>query len=493
MNKKINDLQAIFFGLLFIINGCTEDYLEQKPDNRMELNSLDKAAKTLVCAYPRYSYAFTEWMSDNVTYIPEGEEKAFFIRQLYEWKEAKSLYQDTPTGYWNKSYYAIAQANLALSAINNKVQENDSPYRNSIIAEALLCRAYAHFMLVNLFAKPYDKNTAKDDLGIPYVKQVEKKLLAEYKRNTVQEVYDLAEQDLLKGLELVSSQYYKHSGKFHFTKESALAFASRFYLWKKDYEQAEKYASELLSKGTGEAQWVRDYGKEVWMVGDVETASIQYSKPSFPYNLLLATCAGLYSGSNLFSSGYACNGDVLNEIYPYGISSDWRALSAEQFTGAYWIPRNRYFYNHIGYFTITEVLFSGEEVVFNRAEARLLKKNPDIAGAESDLKLILGKGRYKLTRGVLYSPEQILMILSYSKDTSLSKKDILLEIIIDERRREFLSEGMRWFDIRRFHLPVTHKLRDGTTDTLTENDPRKVLPIPDTAVKFGLKPNSTKS
>ncbi|XLL74012.1 RagB/SusD family nutrient uptake outer membrane protein, partial [Myroides odoratimimus] len=36
-------------------------------------------------------------------------------------------------------------------------------------AEALLARAYNHFMLVNLWAKHYNPATAESDLGIPYV------------------------------------------------------------------------------------------------------------------------------------------------------------------------------------------------------------------------------------------------------------------------------------------------------------------------------------
>ena len=72
--------------------------------------------------------------------------------------------------------------------------------RQAIKGEALLARAYAHFMLVNLFAKHYDPNTATSDLGIPYVTTPETEFIKEYNRASVARVYDLVEQDMLEGI-----------------------------------------------------------------------------------------------------------------------------------------------------------------------------------------------------------------------------------------------------------------------------------------------------
>jgi hypothetical protein len=49
---------------------------------------------------------------------------------------------------------------------------------------------------------------------------------------------------------------------------------------------------------------------------------------------------------------------------------------------------------------------------------------------------------------------------------------------------------MRWFDIKRFHLPVTHKLHwEGTEYTLERADPRRLLQIPQEAQRAGVEPN----
>jgi hypothetical protein len=52
-------------------------------------------------------------------------------------------------------------------------------------------------------------------------------------------------------------------------------------------------------------------------------------------------------------------------------------------------------------------------------------------------------------------------------------------------------QGMRWFDIKRLGIEVNHTLQDQiSTITLEQDDLRKVLQIPKTAIEVGgLKPN----
>ena len=55
--------------------------------------------------------------------------------------------------------------------------------------EALVCRAYAHFVLLNMFCLPYNPNRP-NDLGIPYMEQPETDLNPKYDRSTVVETYN---------------------------------------------------------------------------------------------------------------------------------------------------------------------------------------------------------------------------------------------------------------------------------------------------------------
>ena len=61
--------------------------------------------------------------------------------------------------------------------------------------------------------------------------------------------------------------------------------------------------------------------------------------------------------------------------------------------------------------------------------------------------------------------------------------------------RQFIHEGMRWFDILRYKMAVTHATSPGPSGavtvlaTLTADDPRKVLQIPASTSLAGLEPN----
>ncbi|HNP96053.1 MAG TPA: RagB/SusD family nutrient uptake outer membrane protein, partial [Cyclobacteriaceae bacterium] len=73
---------------------------------------------------------------------------------------------------------------------------------------------------------------------------------------------------------------------------------------------------------------------------------------------------------------------------------------------------------------------------------------------------------------------------------TISNRAVVIEYVINERRREFITQGMRWYDIKRFEIPVEHVLVDGSTVQLEDDDLRKVLQIPTSAVDVaGLKPN----
>ena len=60
--------------------------------------------------------------------------------------------------------------------------------------------------------------------------------------------------------------------------------------------------------------------------------------------------------------------------------------------------------------------------------------------------------------------------------------------IADFKRREYYHEGLRWFDVKRFQLEVTHSFNNSPI-VLTKEDKRKELQIPLTAQNFGVTPN----
>jgi hypothetical protein len=287
--KKTTYRSSLAIGVVVCtLLGCN-DFLSEVPDNRVSLDDLDKAAQLLTNAYTDASPAFTDWMTDNVSYtfgvtLRQSHEEA------YAWEEISGgpTEQDTPDYYWFGSYGAIAIANEVLAVIDDlpTINEDDERRKEAIEAEALLTRAYAHFMLVNMFGEHFDEN-ASNNLGVPYVKIPETVFIQEYERESVSKVYSEVEDDLLDGLEKVNDNYYNNSGKYHFTRNAALAFASRFYLYKRDYQRSLQYSNELL--GSNPSQFVRDMTSDVFQAAK---SSIQgypqtYSSPDLPSNILV--------------------------------------------------------------------------------------------------------------------------------------------------------------------------------------------------------------
>src|SRR5690606_38532878 len=102
--------------------------------------------------------------------------------------------------------------------------------------EALIATAYAHFMLVNFFAKVDEVNGANDSPGIPYVMEPETITLKQYPRGTVASVYEQVRKDLEEGLPLLQGGKW-NVPKYHFTPAAAHAFAARFYLFTGEWDK----------------------------------------------------------------------------------------------------------------------------------------------------------------------------------------------------------------------------------------------------------------
>ena len=128
-------------------------------------------------------------------------------------------------------------------------------------------------------------------------------------------------------------------------------------------------------------------------------------------------------------------------------------------------------------------LFTVEEVLFNRAEAYTYSGNPTSAMADLNI--------YASKRILNYSPANHI-ITTAKINAAFGTSDVtegLIQAILYYRRAEFIHEGMRWFDILRYKLPVVHKILNGQPLTLSADDPRKLFQIPQSTSLAGLAPN----
>jgi hypothetical protein len=76
----------------------------------------------------------------------------------------------------------------------------------------------------------------------------------------------------------------------------------------------------------------------------------------------------------------------------------------------------------------------------------------------------------------------------YTSRTS-DAKQAYIYALLDLKRAEFVEEGMRWMDILRYKLPVSHLDPDGNNVELAADDLRKVWQLPSEVTLAGMQQN----
>ncbi len=477
----------------FVLTSC-DKYLDKDPDLRTDLGSVEKVSDLLTSAYTNASYFnMAEARTDNVTSIKEVQEFNAVNSTGYYWTDTDEGFQDTPNYFWTNTYKAIAAANHALREI---AQAGKPELYSAQKGEALMCRAYGHFMLVQFFSKFYDEATASTDLGIPYVTEPETTVFKDYERGTVAYVYNMIEKDMLEGLALIDDDVYDKP-KFHFNLKAAHAFAARFYLFKKMYEKVIYHANQVLPQ-VNVSSVMRDLKGKYFPMGAQEYGAT-YVSSSENANLLLTEQTSYYARF-YGNQHYALSGALRAEIYDNAVVPRPNAYKTWIFNtyvhgikkfNEHWVSTSINSANGLAWFVAP--LFTTEEALFNRAEAFASSNQFDLALADINefvknrvmtasynQDFVLDKNRLKAYFYGKAAQEEI---------SDNEYKEAIIKACLQFRRMEFMYEGIRWFDILRHKLPVEHVTTEGAVIRLPVNSPKRIIQIPSFAIANGIEPN----
>jgi hypothetical protein len=298
----------------------------------------------------------------------------------------------------------------------------------------------------------------------------------------------MIEKDLAAGLPLLDDTRYTVP-RYHFTKAAASAFAARFYLYKQDYAKALSYSNNVFST-TNIAGNLRPWNS-TYLTLTYNELWARYAKATEPANLLLVETSSLWA-RNYYTQRYGMDADKRTEILNSNVTGGTYAFTRQTYTAGtnnYMLPKiNEYFVRlsvnaTIGYPYVMVPLFTTEEVLFNRIEANIYLNN--ITAAVADM------NAYVATR--IYNYDATSHTVTTSKMQSYYRTSdariAALYTLLDFKRAEFVQEGMRWFDLARYNIPVTHTTTDGQSLTLTADDKRRVFQIPESAKLSGLELN----
>lgn len=394
---------------------------------------------------------------------------------------------------WTLMYKYINVANnvLETSAKVPQTLDEDKAGINYVKAQAHFLRGFYYFWLTNMYGQPYNPTTASTDLGVP-VKTSSEVLDIKYSRNTVAECYKLIEDDLLAAeKEFRAAKSINRKSIYRADSSSVQLLLSRFYLYKQDWQKAAEYAQKVIKtypdlqnlSSDNSYFAAKDNPETIFSMGGDDLPSLFFH--GYQGVTLQLSLYNSYSSNDLRKSQWLWNNGnytacTKQEAHPTG----WEEYPIENVN----YYNMNYYYSNKGRTRDISSLFwlrSGEAYM-NLAEAEAYMGNEKEA---KDAVNELRKARFANN-----APDMEI--------TSTGSQ--LITDIRNERKRELVCEGHRWFDLRRYRvctvqpekISITHHYsiyEDDTSDKaplitrtyiLKEDDPSWTMPIPHEVIEF---------
>lgn len=351
------------------------------------------------------------------------------------------LYNDDS---WGRLYEHIAVINVILDKVEEFTHDTEEE-RNAIRGQCHFLRASYYFLLVNLYAKPYDPITASRDLGVPikltsYVEDIN------YTRAPVDSVYHQIVGDLEQAIHYLKG--YQPSSLRKATQNAARVLLSRVYCYMGKWDLVpalcnavlaeKKYNFKNLTKATiKDTSWI-----------DINSPEIIFTHGSYSVNKVFPVVKNASKGR----SGFRVSDELVQLFDENGmvkkmingkeveVSNDCRKdfvlyKESEHVTDLpnvdYYIPRKTRAYptGEDNAYVSDNFSIRLSEVYLNLAEA-LAMTNQEGLAQEALAQLMQNR------------------IVELKPITETGKS--LVDLIRKERRRELCFEGHRWFDLRRY-------------------------------------------
>ena len=384
---------------------------------------------------------------------------------------------------WQQGYQTINACNVFLDGMDNtgKKVVGDSLY-NNYTAEAKMLRAVTYYSLLQLYAKPY-RDKSGNNPGLP-LRLKGNTGLADYNlaRSSVDSVYKQILADLNYAETNLPFKYATAAlNTTRAQKNSAIAFKTKVYLSMGNYASVVSEANKIVSTAAP--------------FTTTNTTNTTYSLPAdittvfkTPYTsaesiFSIAFAAGDAPGNSLATNflpnsadgvGLGSAGTGQFYIFSGGIASDaaWKSTDKRRsfiFTtpsgtnkGRFWCSKFAVGTPYTDYIPVVRYA----EVLLNLAEALA-----NLNGLDTRATALLNAVRGRSDATTIFKP--------------IDKTD-LLNLIINERRIEFLGEGVRNGDLMRLGLPIPAKTPTGATPVPASNpsDGNYIWPIPNNEILY---------
>lgn len=337
--------------------------------------------------------------------------------------------------------------------------------KKSVRAEALAGRAWVYFMLVNYFAKPFNAETAATDPGFPIVKDADVTATT-FTRPSVKDVYDFIVDDLSTAIPDLPVQI---TYRLRMSKPAAEALLGKVYMFMGKFNEA----LPLLTSALDNVQQAAipldliDYNEAFAPDGEFMPID-DFFGPSTP--VIGEDRQTLYARQ--FSNFWITSSEIV--ISPQTVSLFEASDQRLNFYSDMPFPAGPSYQNgllrRMGPLTTSYGVVL-PDIVLLRAECRA--RLNDLDGCVNDLENLRSK---RLPATDADVPPSII-----------NDQQLLLEYVLEERTREFASQGVRWFDMRRLSVdPIFPSIEskhsiyneDGSSQEFSLPANRLVMKIP---------------
>ena len=411
-----------------------------------------------------FIYMTDELITDEASYANMGRS----ARAAYTYDPDIFLEEDY-SAEWSAAYQQIYLYNVIANGVMD-AEDGTTQKKKELLAEARVGRAFMHFYLTQFFCKPYQEATAVTDPGVPVVTKANSGETS-FSRGTVKDVYDFVTKELEEACPDLPLQT-QHRQRVY--RAAGYFMLGKVYMAMGEYGKALK-ALEIAYEGTQNSSIILelfDYNQEIYNWGYTGAPNTWGMSCTYPINLSEDNNELTYNKQvsilpiTLFL--YPPQVYVKPEYMALYSKNDHRAkfFSDKDYTGVTQWPYSKRVCRYM--FTVCGDL---PDLYLMLAECKA--RTGDETGARADL-LTLREKRMPAAEAAI--------------PASVNSKEKLIRFVLEERTREFMMSGMRWFDIRRlWNDPLfqddkknyTHKVGEQTytltEDRLTYRIPPKVM------------------
>ncbi|MDE6638748.1 MAG: RagB/SusD family nutrient uptake outer membrane protein [Muribaculaceae bacterium] len=470
-----------YFGAIAIataLTGCGNEYLKTEMSNGLEFDTaLDRLDKIEVAVNGTYYRLFEYEFAGNY-----GTVIGDLASDIVYWNRRSShqndIYQFTyqATSYslediWEWGYKVVDHSARVIQAsklLQETVSEEDEAELGVFTAESYALRAYANFVMVNIYGHQI-KVDGQDFSNEPGLVVVDQPIAddQQVKRSTVGQTYAAIVSDLENAIDLFET-YGDRGSLFYFNLAAAYGLAARVNLYMENFEAANDYAKKALEEfGIETLTYSPSAYRALYNYGDSNTESMFALAITTTQNWSANSCGTLFSTYDYSPSPWLLSiigeNDVRNAIMLYASNS---TPTLPRFAGGKF---GCYAMGNPAY--ATNYLINAPEMFLIQTEANLRGATVDIEAAKEAL-LVVAKRNLDIT----------------SVEDLPATKDELLAFLRDESARELFQEGHRLFDIRRWGVKSNAYAYDSPNVTFRFNDvdlSNVIFPIPDTEINAG--------